>query len=330
MNSRPQYMPISDLFEKLKASQGPLFAVIDAKVKPHLPDWLKSHESIFWIHSPEEEKTLTQYEVMTSFFLEKGISRNATLIVIGGGATTDLGGFVAATILRGLSWVAIPTTLLGMVDAAIGGKVAINTSHGKNLLGAFHAPAEIIICDEFLLTLPESEVMSGKGEILKYGFLSSSIYSIIKNGSNLQALAVACADYKQEIVDRDFHEKGERVLLNLGHTLGHALEFQLGIPHGLAVAMGMRYLFEVFDQIELLEEWNMMVEKLALPKEKLDLDFYSQFDKQKFKDYLRQDKKKTQDSIKLILVSHPGICTIKTMTMSDFLIKLEAHEKFQR
>ncbi len=330
MNSRPQYMPISDLFEKLSASQGTFFAVIDVKVKPHLPDWIKSLETVFWIQSPEEEKNLQHYQEITSFLLEKGITRTATLVVMGGGATTDLGGFVAATLLRGLSWIAIPTTLLGMVDASIGGKVGVNTIQGKNLLGAFHAPAEIVICDDFLLTLSESEVISGKGEILKYGFLSSAIYTAIKNGTNLHSLAIACADFKHDVVTRDFKEEGERIFLNLGHTLGHAFEFQLGIPHGLAVAMGMKYLFEVFQLNHLLKDWMMMVEQLSLPKEKLDLDFYPQFNKELFKLYLGQDKKKTQDSIRLVLVSTPGKCLIQNMRMVEFFQLLEAHEKFQR
>jgi 3-dehydroquinate synthase len=319
-----------ELFKEFETSQITFYAVIDIKVKPHLPEWMLTSNDIFWIDRPEAHKNLKTYEALINFFLERGISRSSVLYAIGGGATTDLAGFVAATILRGISWISVPTTILGMVDASIGGKVAVNMPLGKNLVGAFYHPEKIYICYEFLTTLHQDEVDSGKGEILKYGFLSSKIHQQILSKEKIEDIAFECAHLKEQIVERDFTEKSERMLLNLGHTLGHAFELTLSIPHGVAVAMGIRYILEIFGDSSFLKEWEMMCSALDLDHKKYQLAAYPTFSIDKFKQYLVQDKKKSDNKIKLVLVRDIGDCFIQEMDLKEFFKKIGDYEQFHR
>ena len=166
------------------------------------------------------------------------LDRSGNLVALGGGTTTDLAGFAAATYLRGIDWVAVPTTLLGQVDAAIGGKTGIDTADGKNLAGAFHFPRLVALEASYLATLPESERRAGMSEVVKTGLLA---------GTELWALAEAemvraCAAFKAGIVLSDpFEREGRRTILNLGHTFAHALETGSGytVSHGDAVALGL-------------------------------------------------------------------------------------------
>jgi 3-dehydroquinate synthase len=330
MRSVLTYLSRPDLFGELAGLKGQFYAVIDEQVKSHLPDWVLSAPGVFWIKTPESEKNLQTYEKAIQFFLHQGITRNSTIVAIGGGATTDLGGFIAATILRGLRWIAVPTTLLAMVDGSIGGKVAVNMAQGKNLVGAFHSPEQIFICRDFLQTLSDSEFESGKGEILKYGFLSTAIHSLILQNAPMDKIAHACAEFKMQIVEKDFKEQGERIQLNLGHTLGHAFESTLKISHGLAVAMGMKYLFKILDDQIALSEWEKMVAALGFPKDKLQLSTYAHFNVEKFKNYLSLDKKKSDQSLKLVLVKEIGTYFVEEVTLKELMNKIEAYDEFNR
>jgi shikimate kinase / 3-dehydroquinate synthase len=182
----------------------------------------------------EEAKTVAAVErLWESLRLERG----GTLLALGGGCTTDAAGFAAATYLRGIDWVAVPTTLVGQVDAAIGGKTAIDLPAGKNLVGAFHWPVRTIVDPATLETLPPSELDNGRAELVKTGLLA---------GEPLWELPVSeavrrCAAFKTAVCLRDPHDRGERAQLNLGHTFAHALEAAAGfeLPHGRAVALGL-------------------------------------------------------------------------------------------
>lgn len=175
------------------------------------------------------------------------LERGDLILTCGGGAVTDVGGFLAATWLRGIKLVHIPTSLLGMVDAAIGGKTAINTLAGKNLVGSFYSPHGVIVDPQLLKTLPRAEFTSGLAEIIKCGFIADPIITqllespITVASPKLPELIYRAIKVKAQIVSEDFHETGLREILNYGHTLGHALEkisdYQL--KHGEAVAIGM-------------------------------------------------------------------------------------------
>lgn len=330
MKSNLTYLKKLELFKELENYRdGQFFAIADQKIKNHLPQWISFSPHIYWLKSPEEEKNLEVYQDIIEFFLKQGISRTSTIYAFGGGATTDLAGFVASTILRGVNWIAIPTTLLGMIDGSIGGKVGINMPQGKNLIGSFHLPQKVFICGDFLTSLPEKEWMSGKGEILKYGFLSREIHELIVNKALIEDVAVACAKFKNEVVERDFRENGERIYLNLGHTLGHAFEMALKIPHGQAVAMGIKYLFKIMRNSDGLIHWEKMVKALSLPSEKLEISYYPQFDLRQFAGFIEQDKKKMESSLRLVLVNGVGVCYVEEVSLKDFKAKVLSYEEFK-
>lgn len=330
MKSNLTYLKKLELFKELdNFKDGQFFGIADQKVKNHLPQWIAFSPHIFWLKNPEEEKNLEVYGEAIEFLLKQGISRSSTLYVFGGGATTDFGGFVASTILRGIKWVAIPSTLLAMIDGSIGGKVAINMVQGKNLIGSFHCPEKVMICADFLTSLPEKEWMSGKGEVLKYGFLSKEIYELILKKSPIEDIALACAKFKNDVVEKDFREVGERITLNLGHTLGHAFEKSLKIPHGHAVAMGLKYLFKIMNMTDALTDWEKMVKALSLPIEKFDVGNFPSFDIKSFLSYIDQDKKKQESNLRLVLVKGIGFCYVEEVPLKDFKIKIQSHADFK-
>lgn len=178
--------------------------------------------------------------------LAAGIKRNSLLVVIGGGATGDAGGFIASIVLRGVDYIHVPTTLLAH-DSAIGGKTAINSEHGKNLIGAFYRPKAVIYDLEFLDSLPRAEVLSGFGEVYKHAMLNSpELFEELVNITadsidvdELPAFIIKGIETKMKIVIEDEHESGSRKFLNLGHTLAHAVEYKYKIPHGQTVMLGI-------------------------------------------------------------------------------------------
>jgi 3-dehydroquinate synthase len=199
----------------------------------------------------EAAKTLHELERALDFLCDAQLDRSTTVVVLGGGAATDLGGLAAAMYLRGVSWVACPTTLLAMVDASVGGKTAVNLKSGKNLAGSFHQPSAVIADTSALLTLESSEYVSGLGEVLKTALiegeelltlLEDNITAVITRHAQVMADVICrCVATKARIVSLDPHEAGPRKALNLGHTFGHAIEQVAGpgtIPHGVAVATG--------------------------------------------------------------------------------------------
>jgi 3-dehydroquinate synthase len=182
----------------------------------------------------EEAKRIESVERL---WQELRLDRRGTVVALGGGTTTDAAGFAAATYLRGVPWVAVPTTLVGQVDAAIGGKTAVNLPQGKNLVGAFHWPERTLIDPGLLATLPERERREGMSEVVKTGLLAGEPLWELPT----QELVRRCAAYKTAVCLCDPTEQGDRAFLNLGHTFAHALEAGSGgtVTHGSAVALGL-------------------------------------------------------------------------------------------
>jgi 3-dehydroquinate synthetase len=183
----------------------------------------------------EEAKTLAAVDRL---WQDLRLDRSGTLVALGGGCTTDASGFAAATYLRGIAWTPVPTSLVAQVDAAIGGKTAIDLPQGKNLVGAFHWPARTVIDPALLETLPEPQRLEGMAEVVKTGLLAGeSLWELPDD-----ELVRRCAAFKAAVCLRDPHEHGERAILNLGHTFAHALEAAAGyegLTHGRAVALGL-------------------------------------------------------------------------------------------
>jgi 3-dehydroquinate synthetase len=200
----------------------------------------------------EEGKTLAEVGRAAARLLEAGCTRRSLVAGLGGGAVTDAAGFLAATFLRGVDWVAVPTTLLGMVDAALGGKTAVNLPAAKNAVGAFHPPLAVLADPAALRSLPPRELRSGFGELLKYAALRPGMMGEVvraaRAGRAGADLVARCAAVKLEVVARDPRERGERRLLNLGHTFGHGVEAAGSFSrftHGEAVAVGLAFAFRL-------------------------------------------------------------------------------------
>lgn len=214
----------------------PFVVVADERVEAlHPSPFGPSASATHLVPAGEPAKDLVVVERLWS---ELTLGRGGTIIAFGGGATTDLAGFVAATYLRGIRWIAVPTTLMGQVDAAIGGKTAINTPGGKNLVGAFHFPIGVVIDPQVLVTLPDAERRAGMAEVVKTGLLAGrEVWELPE-----EQMIRACAAYKAGVVLSDPYEReGRRTVLNLGHTFAHALEAGSGyaVSHGEAVALGL-------------------------------------------------------------------------------------------
>jgi 3-dehydroquinate synthase len=244
----------------------------------------------------EDAKTFGRLEAILDTLAVMGADRRSVLLAFGGGATCDVSGLASALFMRGISWVAAPTTLLAQVDASVGGKTAINTRVGKNLVGAFHQP-ELVVADTSLLaTLDDAELQSGLGEVLKTALLGACIdgaggmfewleridTSLLKQRDPevLAQIVTGCVRFKADIVAKDEREAGPRKMLNLGHTFAHAIELVAGfgtIPHGVAVAAGIGEALRIARREGLLKDRDLpertarLAERLGLPKNTGDL-----------------------------------------------------------
>jgi len=220
---------------------------------------------IFAMKGGEPTKSYDGYFKVMDWLLENGVNRKSILMAVGGGVIGDLGGFAAASVMRGIDFVQVPTTLLAQVDSSVGGKTGINTAQGKNLVGAFYQP-KAVICDLGTLgTLPDRELKAGYAEIVKYGLINDLAFFewLEQNGEKVLSLeqdALSYAVYtscaaKARVVNADEHEKGMRALLNLGHTFGHALEvaahYDGRLLHGEAVSIGMVMAFDLSSKMGL-------------------------------------------------------------------------------
>jgi len=199
----------------------------------------------------EAGKTLAQLERAAVRLLRAGATRRSAVVAVGGGAVSDAAGFLAATFMRGVDWIAVPTTLLSMVDAALGGKTAVNLPGAKNAVGAFHPPAAVLADPRALATLPGRELRSGLGEVLKYAALRPELMGRLAGPAAVgadPAIVAECARAKLEVVEADPTERGARKLLNLGHTFGHGVEAAgrfSRYTHGEAVAVGLAFAFRL-------------------------------------------------------------------------------------
>ena len=209
-------------------------------------------QEVFFVPDGEPAKTLASVESLCSAFSRWGLTRADVVVGVGGGVVTDLAGFTAAVYHRGIDVAHVPTTLLGQVDAAIGGKTAVNLPEGKNLVGAFWQPCAVLCDVDTLDSLPEREFLSGCGEVAKYHFLG---------GGDLDALPLAervarCVEIKAAVVAADEREAGQRAVLNYGHTLAHVLEIAEGfdIRHGEAVAIGLVFAAQLAAELDRIDE----------------------------------------------------------------------------
>ena len=253
----------------------------------------------------EKFKTLKSLQQIYDFALEHGLERSSTLVALGGGVIGDLTGFAAATWLRGINVVQVPTTLLAMVDSAIGGKTGVNHPKGKNLIGAFHQPRLVLTDPQVLNTLPEREFRAGMAETIKYGVIGDrELFEQLAAATSLQqsdfdpellmTILTRSAKAKADVVSKDEHEtKGLRTTLNYGHTIGHAIESvtKYKIVHGEGVAMGMVAAGQLAVQLKLWTETEAQRQDEVIKKAGLSTQLPHKINLNKIIDALQRDKK---------------------------------------
>jgi 3-dehydroquinate synthase len=274
----------------------------------------------------EEEKCGRTLFRLMEFLAEKKLSRSDMLVALGGGVTGDLTGFAAAVYLRGVRFAQVPTTLLAMVDASVGGKTAVNLSAGKNLAGAFHQPSYVLIDPDALDTLPPEVLADGVSEAVKCGVISDkALFDMLASGFNpadAEEIIARCVSMKRDLVERDERDTGERQLLNFGHTVGHAIEKASGyaISHGRAVALGMLAEARGAERVGFAEEDCSGPIRAALLANHLPVA--CPFPAEKLLDTMLRDKKVRAGRIQLALPKRIGQCALYELdvdALGDFL-----------
>jgi 3-dehydroquinate synthase len=271
--------------------------------------------SLFTFPAGEASKTRTSWSILTDEMLEAGFGRDACVVAVGGGVTTDLAGFVAATYMRGIPVVQVPTSYLAMIDASVGGKTGVDAKAGKNLVGAFHPPRLVVADTAVLRSLPRSERAQGLVEAFKHGAIADRPYfeSLEANLDRLMdaderaaaEAVVRSVEIKAEVVGEDEYESSIRQILNFGHTIGHAIEAasQFRMGHGTAVALGMLLEATLGEEMGVTEQGTR--ERLQAPLTRL-LGPLPTFDPEGALPYLRSDKKVRAGEIRVVLLKRVG------------------------
>ena len=299
-----------------------VFIVTDSGVPAVWTDCLREQwpdADVFVFPQGESSKNLEVYEELISDMIRCGISRNDCIVALGGGVAGDLAGFAAATYMRGIDFVNIPTTALSQVDSCIGGKTALDIGGIKNIVGAFLQPAAVIVDPDVLSTLPERQLNAGLAEAVKAGLIRDPELFEIFEGPDfrdrIEEIIYRALKVKKDIVEADEFEAGERKLLNFGHTFGHAYESFFGLErflHGECVAMGM---MKVLEQQALKERVRKVLEKLGLPTE-------CEADPERIMELIRSDKKADHGVIDMVLADEPGKAYIRRMDIDELKGKL--------
>ena len=271
----------------------------------------------------EAAKSLDGFAALAEAALNSGIDRDTRVVVVGGGATLDCGQFLAAVLLRGLDCCVVPTTLLAQVDAGVGGKCGLDAGPRKNQIGVIRQPIALLLDTGFLSTLPLGEVLSGLAEMAKVallagGALHEAMHAHARSGAALpsNALLATCVEYKVRVVERDPLERGERILLNAGHTVGHALEaasLEAGVvlPHGLCVALGLRAEARHFAEHGAAAV-EALLDALGLPRrvpQGLDLERAVSF--------IVADKKRRGAQMRVPVIDAPGQVRVMECAVND-------------
>ena len=290
---------------------------------------------IFTVPDSEAGKSFATYQKVLDWLGAAGFTRNDLIIAVGGGAVTDLSGFVASSWLRGIDWVAVPTTLAAMVDAAVGGKTGINSEYGKNLIGSFYSPISVLVDLTWLETLSDRDFAAGLAEVLKSGFIVDGvIVDLLKEKSvqevrtdralTLELISRTVA-VKAKVVSGDFKESFDREILNYGHTLGHAIELhcKYSLRHGECVSIGLVFAANLANQTRILSDeitqlHLSILEKLGLPTT------YESHHWPELRANMAIDKKSRSGTLRFVAISEIGkTLRIEAPSESDLLAAYE-------
>ena len=281
----------------------------------------------------EKYKTLESLNLIFTALLQGNHGRDTTIIALGGGVIGDVAGFAAASYQRGVRLIQIPTTLLSQVDSSVGGKTAVNHELGKNMIGAFYQPSMVIIDTHTLGTLPKREVNAGLAEVIKYGaildyeffeWLEAHIDELVAlNNESLQHCIARCCQIKADVVARDETEKGDRALLNLGHTFGHAIETHLGYGnwlHGEAVSTGMMMAASLSGQLGDISVADVSRLEKLLARANLPTLSPDSMQPEDYLPHMMRDKKVLAGKLRLVLLKSLGQAYIATDTDKDLVL----------
>ncbi len=280
----------------------------------------------------ENSKSLNVLEYVYSKLSEFNIQRSDLIIALGGGVIGDLAGFAASTFLRGIDYIQIPTSLIAQTDSCIGGKTAVNLNEGKNLVGSFYHPKAVLVDTDFLLSLNDKYIKDGMGEVIKYACIKDeSLFQTLINiksrqelFENIEKIIYTCLNIKKELIEIDEKDKGHRMLLNFGHTIGHAIEkySKFQITHGEAVSIGMFLITKNSEKIGYTE--NNTSEKLKSILLNFDIKCcLDNYNKEEIKKYIFCDKKNLNDNINLILLKKIGdgfIHEVPVNVIDEFIV----------
>ena len=309
----------SNLVPQIKSSKNILIVTdsgIPKKYIKELTTKISNNKNIYTHELPQGEtsKSANEYLNLLEKLAKLKFDRSDLMIALGGGMVGDITGFTAASYLRGIDFIQIPTSLLAQVDSSVGGKTAINIERGKNLVGAFYNPKLVLISTSFLETLPNNQFRSGLGEIVKYSLLGNKkIWSILENNSKeiqekdpivMENLISESIKTKAKIVTKDEKENGIRAILNLGHTFGHAIEAfkkYKGITHGQAVIYGIQIIARISYLEGLIDQSKYKDLDNTIHSLELDTDF-QKFKYQDLKKFIMNDKKVTGGKLNLIML----------------------------
>ena len=284
--------------------------------------------SSFVFPAGEANKNFETLSSILEFLAEERMTRTDAIAALGGGVCGDMAGFAAATFLRGIRYVQLPTTVLSAVDSSVGGKTAIDLKAGKNLAGAFLQPAAVLCDTDCLASLPTPVFADGAAEAIKTGVLcDETLFALFEDGSLTSAPAeviARCIAYKAGVVERDEKEQGERKLLNLGHTVGHAIEKCSGyaIPHGHAVAAGLAIIARSAEALGWTEE--PIAKRIAACLERNHLPTGTDFSAEELAAAASADKKRSGSDITLVIPKRIGCCELRKMPATDLLRVISA------
>lgn len=272
----------------------------------------------FIIEPGEASKSIKSLAELWETLADAEISRRDLIVALGGGVCGDLAGFAAATYMRGIEYIQVPTTLLAMVDSSVGGKTAIDLVHGKNLAGAFCQPSMVLCDPEVLSTLPGNILSDGMAEVIKYGFINRpELIATLESDFSVADVIAACVEAKRDIVEADEHDNSCRQLLNFGHTLAHGIEHcsDFSISHGSAVAIGMVLITRSAINAQLCSA--EVLRRLVALLKKFNLPTETQFSPTQLCDAALKDKKRSGENITLVIPKELGICKLHSIPVSE-------------
>jgi len=304
-----EFCNLADVKAKLSGAS----VITDENLARHYPELVSASSLV--LTPGEHTKSVTHLERCVHWMADQRLKRKDRVVALGGGVIGDLVGFAAATYMRGIAFTQVPTSLLAMVDSSVGGKVGIDLPQGKNLMGAFWPPAEVLIAQEFLKTLPQQHLTNGMAEVWKYGFIMDKQLLVEAQAKNWATLIPRCIELKRQVVEEDeFETKGLRATLNFGHTIGHAIEKELnyGILHGEAISIGMVLEAQISVRRGLLGEEAAHQLQHYLGGDGLPTQLPKDLSSENLISAMRSDKKVESDSLAMSLLTGLGECKLFT------------------